>query len=216
MISSAYNPQSNGRAEVVVKSTKRLLRSNTSPSGSLDSDKFLFAMLQLRNTVTYRPNSLRSPSSGCIRLCQSPKPILQQLRSIYLMPGPWRKRHCVNVSTTLLKSWISTRGIYSHFDLAIDVTYRIRRGTTQRDRIALARLSRFTIMTVTVWRLTDREGLRGEIGVIYGSLSQHPRSSMLTQVLHPQGTQQPHIMYAYLHHLATLQLLELSPISTMR
>ena len=38
-ISSAYHPQSNGRAEVAVKSAKRLLRSNTSPNGSLNHDK---------------------------------------------------------------------------------------------------------------------------------------------------------------------------------
>ena len=48
--SSAYNPQSNGRAEVAVKSAKRLLQSNVGPSGSLDTDSFLQAMLQLRNT----------------------------------------------------------------------------------------------------------------------------------------------------------------------
>ena len=49
-ISSAYFPQSNGRAEVAVKSTKRLLRSNIGPNGTLDSDKLLRALLQLRNT----------------------------------------------------------------------------------------------------------------------------------------------------------------------
>lgn len=48
--SSAYHPQSNGRAEVAVKAAKRLLRSNTSPSGTLDNDKLLRALLQLRNT----------------------------------------------------------------------------------------------------------------------------------------------------------------------
>ena len=49
-IASAYHPQSNGRAEVAVKSTKRLLMSNVNPDGSLDNDRFLRAMLQLRNT----------------------------------------------------------------------------------------------------------------------------------------------------------------------
>ena len=49
-ISSAYFPQSNGRAEVAVKTAKRLLMSNTGPTGSLDQDSFLNAMLQLRNT----------------------------------------------------------------------------------------------------------------------------------------------------------------------
>ena len=49
-ISSVAFPQSNGRAEVAVKSAKRLLLSNTGPTGSLDHDRFLRAMLQLRNT----------------------------------------------------------------------------------------------------------------------------------------------------------------------
>ena len=49
-ISSAYNPSSNGRAEVAVKSVKRLMRSNLGPFGSLDTDQFLRAMLQMRNT----------------------------------------------------------------------------------------------------------------------------------------------------------------------
>ena len=49
-ISSAYHPQSNGRAEVAVKSTKRLMRSNVGPTGSLDTDKLLRALLQMRNT----------------------------------------------------------------------------------------------------------------------------------------------------------------------
>lgn len=43
-VSSVAFPQSNGRAEVAMKTAKRLLMSNTSPTGSLR------AMLQLRNT----------------------------------------------------------------------------------------------------------------------------------------------------------------------
>ena len=49
-VSSVSFPQSNGRAEVAVKTAKRLLLSNTGPTGSLDHDRFLRAMLQLRNT----------------------------------------------------------------------------------------------------------------------------------------------------------------------
>lgn len=49
-VSSAYFPQSNGRAEVAVKTAKRLLIDNIGSSGSLDTDRFLRAILQLRNT----------------------------------------------------------------------------------------------------------------------------------------------------------------------
>ena len=49
-LSSAYHPQSNGRAEVAVKTVKRLLKTNTGRDGSLNNDNFLRALLQLRNT----------------------------------------------------------------------------------------------------------------------------------------------------------------------
>jgi len=49
-VSAAYNPKSNGRAEVSVKAAKRLLMENTGSSGSLDTDQFLRGMLQIRNT----------------------------------------------------------------------------------------------------------------------------------------------------------------------
>ena len=49
-LSSAYFPQSNGRAELAVKSTKRLLEDNVGPNGELDSDKVVCALLQHRNT----------------------------------------------------------------------------------------------------------------------------------------------------------------------
>ena len=48
--SSAYNPQSNGRAELAVKYTKRLLEDNISQDGNLDTDAFVRALLIKRNT----------------------------------------------------------------------------------------------------------------------------------------------------------------------
>ena len=58
-VSSAYNAESNGRAEVAVKSTKRLLMSNVDGRG-LDNDRFLRAMLTQRNTPD--PDCQLSPS----------------------------------------------------------------------------------------------------------------------------------------------------------
>ena len=49
-LSSAYNHQSNGRAEVTVKTMKRLLCDNVSEGGNLNTDAVTRAMLQLRNT----------------------------------------------------------------------------------------------------------------------------------------------------------------------
>ncbi len=51
-VSSVSFPQSNGRAEVAVNTAKRLLMSNTGPTGNLDHDRSLRAILaiELRNT----------------------------------------------------------------------------------------------------------------------------------------------------------------------
>ena len=59
-LSAAYCPQSNGRAELAVKSTKRLIEDNVGPNGELDTDKFLRAILIKRNTPD--PTSKLSPA----------------------------------------------------------------------------------------------------------------------------------------------------------
>ena len=48
--SAAYNPHSNQRAELGVKSAKRMLRDNVSNTGTLDTDRFKRALLTHRNT----------------------------------------------------------------------------------------------------------------------------------------------------------------------
>ena len=49
-ISSAYYPQSNGRAELGVKSAKRIIMNNVARDGSLNTDDATAAFLQYRNT----------------------------------------------------------------------------------------------------------------------------------------------------------------------
>ena len=59
-LSSAYLPHSNGRAEIAVKSGKRLLRNNVGRGGNLDNDLFMRAVMQYRNTSMQ--DSRRSPA----------------------------------------------------------------------------------------------------------------------------------------------------------
>ena len=49
-VSSSYFPHSNQRAETAVKAAKRMIQDNTGFNGSLDTDAFLVALLQHRNT----------------------------------------------------------------------------------------------------------------------------------------------------------------------
>ena len=49
-ISSVGNPHADSRAELGVKTVKRMLRDNVSANGSLDRAGVLRALLQLRNT----------------------------------------------------------------------------------------------------------------------------------------------------------------------
>ena len=49
-LSSVGYAQSNGRAELAVKTAKRIVLDNVAPSGSLDTDKIARAVLQYRNT----------------------------------------------------------------------------------------------------------------------------------------------------------------------
>ena len=59
-MSSVAFPHANCRAELGVKSAKRMLTSNCSPSGSLDVDKFQQAMLAYRNAID--PQTKASPA----------------------------------------------------------------------------------------------------------------------------------------------------------
>ena len=51
--SSARYPNSNDRAECAVKAAKKLVTGNKTPSGSLNTDKYMMASLTYRNSVIY-------------------------------------------------------------------------------------------------------------------------------------------------------------------
>ena len=59
-LSSVANPHANCRAEIAVKTVKRMLMDNTSSSGSLDVDKFQKAILIYRNSID--PETKASPA----------------------------------------------------------------------------------------------------------------------------------------------------------
>ena len=95
-VSSAYWPRSNGRAEVAVKSTKRLLRTNVGHNGSINSDRFMRAIMQLRNTPD--PWSKLSPSQILFG-----KP----LRDTFLFGHGLRKFTDLNIRKTWREAWKS-------------------------------------------------------------------------------------------------------------
>ena len=59
-VSSVAYPHSNQRAELAVKSMKKLIRENTNSEGSLNNDQFLRAVMTYRNTPDRDTN--RSPA----------------------------------------------------------------------------------------------------------------------------------------------------------
>ena len=59
-VSTAYNPRANKRAEVAVKSAKRLIRGNRDQTGNIDNDRFARALLAHRNQPC--PTSGLSPA----------------------------------------------------------------------------------------------------------------------------------------------------------
>lgn len=59
-LSSAYHPQSNGRAEAALKSAKRVLLDNVGADGSTDNDKTSLGLLQYLNTPL--PDIDKSPA----------------------------------------------------------------------------------------------------------------------------------------------------------
>ena len=63
-LSSVAFAQSNKRAELGVKSMKRLIRENTGSDGSLTNDRFLQALMTYRNTPDRNTSHFRSESEG--------------------------------------------------------------------------------------------------------------------------------------------------------
>ena len=85
-VSSAYYTQSNGRAEVTVKTAKRLLMDNIQYNGGLDSDKFAQALLRYRNTPL--PGLEVSPGPTVVWL-NSSRPLAFLTQMFYVSDMKW-------------------------------------------------------------------------------------------------------------------------------
>ena len=85
-VSSAYYPRSNKRAEVAVKSAKRLVMDNLGPKGSLDTDRFARALLSHRNC----PDSESGLSPAQIIFGRELRDHLPSLVSKYQPRQEWR------------------------------------------------------------------------------------------------------------------------------
>ena len=86
-LSSAYFPQSNGRAEAAVKSMKRLIRGHTGARGSLDTDAITLALLQYRNTPLQNAGG-KSPAQ--LALGRELKDFIPLPKHRYLISHHWK------------------------------------------------------------------------------------------------------------------------------
>ena len=100
-VSSAYYPRANKRAELAVKSAKRLVMGNLGPRGSLDTDRFARALLEHRNT----PDPVTELSPAMVIFGRELKGFLPSQVAKYQPRQEWRleadlrekalaKRHC--------------------------------------------------------------------------------------------------------------------------
>ena len=83
--SSVEYPQSNGRAEVGVKTAKRIIRNNINNDGSLNNDKIIAALLQYKNTPL--PGMNLSPAQ--ILFHRERKDTIPSHRSNYKLHEDW-------------------------------------------------------------------------------------------------------------------------------
>ena len=82
-VSSAYHPSANKRAEVGVKSAKRIIRDNVGPNGSLNTNKIVQALLAHRNS----PDPMTKVSPAQIVFGRNIQDLIPQ--HSYLPDKPW-------------------------------------------------------------------------------------------------------------------------------
>ena len=136
-LSSAYLPQSNGRAEAAVKTARRILTSNTGPRGSLNTDAVSKALLQYRNT----PLKGTTASPAQLLMGRSIRDSVPQPRSAYKVSAKWsqllrqREKAMCRLNDTRTEDTVDRP---SHGELAVGTEVVIQNADTKKwDRSGL-------------------------------------------------------------------------------
>ena len=85
-LSSAYYPQSNGRAEAAVKTAKRIISDNTGTKGNINTDKSARSQLLYRNT----PIKGTDTSPAQLLLGRNLRDLVPQPPSGYKISNKWQ------------------------------------------------------------------------------------------------------------------------------
>ena len=131
--SSARYPQSNGRAECAVKAAKKLVVGNTKSDGSLDTDRFMRACLNYRNSSIY-PDTGRTIAQTLLgRHLRDALPAMKefyQLKKEYVMERKERELLAAKLNAKHVKFF--NRGSKELPELAVGDKVRIQNNTTLR------------------------------------------------------------------------------------
>ena len=150
-VSSAYNPHSNLRDESGVKSMKRMIAENTGVGGTLNTDRFMAAMLTYRNTPDR--DTKRSPAQVLFA---------RQLRDT--VP-------CSPENLRLRKDWVLTREAREE---ALAVRHQVRGEVWSEKTKAQKPLELGMVVQVQ-----NQRGRMPTSGITAGSWSRYSRSNRI-------------------------------------
>ena len=160
--SSAHYPKSNGRAEAAVKSMKRLIRGNTGPQGTLNTNEMTKALLQYRNTPLQNCN--KSPAQ--LLMGRNLRDSVPQPQAGYKVSPHWeyylRGRELSMIETNeKMKEYHDAHGVKNLDSLTIGMEVLFQNARNKRwDRsgviVKVGKYRQYTVKMSGSGRLSDR------------------------------------------------------------
>ena len=154
------SPSCVGLAEVAVKSTKRLLRSNIDSTVILDTDRFLRAIMQLRNIRDPDCNFLPAdivfdrPIRDAFAFVNRFKTLSNKyVHPVGAMHGSKRKRLSLSGFTVQLKHVTDRQNLCPTYMYVTNTTFNIRLVLIQNAGISQALSSKIMVIVATYSRL---------------------------------------------------------------